>query len=303
MVLEGRIALKAVASFQPPAANGGAAVAPMSFDDPAQAMEWCRAQAELIPRLCSLALARGLDEDCWRLAYAMRDYFFAVKAFRPWAASHRTALLAAERCGDRWAQATTRNNLGMAFVEQGQTTAAEAQYRQALELLRAIDDRRGVAATLGHQAWANYAAGRHDAAVSLAERAIELHQRHDDRRSLAITDRTAALAYSKTGRHREALRLLAECREILSELDLPLDVAMMFNCLGDVHHAMGHFDQAGTFHALAAERSAACGGAGEQARAIKGQAAAAQSAGAHARARDLSQQASDLDAQGPAIVV
>jgi tetratricopeptide (TPR) repeat protein len=280
--------------YQPPEAAGKAAVAPVSFDDPAQAAQWCRAEAELIPRLCSLALELGLDDDCWRLAYAMRDHFFAVKAFTPWVASHRTALLAAERCGDRWAQAVTRNNLGLAYVEQGHVTAAEAQYRQALEALRAMGDQHGVAATLGHQAWANHAAGRHDLAISLASEAMELNRRHDDRRSLAIMDRTAALAYSKCGQHDKALRCLAECQEILAELDLPLDVAMMFNCMGEAQLAMGHCGKAGAFHALAAEQSAACGGIGEQARAIKGQAAAAREAGEATRARDLAQQAAAL---------
>ncbi len=261
--------------FRPPDADGKVPVALMSFEDRAQAMAWCHAEAALIPRLCSLALEHGLDDDCWRLAYAMRDYFFAVKAIKPWVASHHIALLAAERSGDQWAQATTRNNLGMAFVEQGQTQAAQAHYRRAHDLLRAIGDRQGMATTLGHQAWADYAAGRHEAAASLAEQARQLNRRNDDRRKLAIMDRTAALAYARSGRHRQALTLLAECQEILSELDLPLDDAMMLNCLGEVHSVMGQFGRARTFHALAAERSIACGGVGEQARAIRGLAAAA----------------------------
>jgi tetratricopeptide (TPR) repeat protein/transcriptional regulator with XRE-family HTH domain len=265
--------------FQPPSTDGKVTVAAMSFDDRAQAMTWCRAEAELIPRLCSLALEQGLDEECWHLAYAMRDYFFAVKAVRPWIASHYIALLAAQRSGDSWAQATTRNNLGMALVEQGQTRAAEEQYGQALAVLRDIDDRRGVATTLGHQAWANYAAGRHQAAISLAEQSRQLNRRHGDRRSLAIMDRTAALAYAKSGRYREALARLAECQEILSELNLPLDVAMMLNCRGEVRTAMGQFGRARTCHALAAERSAACEAVGEQARAIKGLAVATRAAG------------------------
>jgi hypothetical protein len=264
--------------FQPPGTDGKG-LAAMSFDDPADAMAWCRAEADLIPRLCALALEEGLDDECWRLAYAMRDYFFAVKATKPWIASHRIAVEAAERRGDQWAQAITRSNLGMALVEQGQTLAAERQYNKALGLLRAIEDRRGVATTLGHQAWASHAAGRHDAAVSLAGQARELNRRNDDRRSLAIMDRTAALAHAASGRPTEALRLLAECQEILSELDLPLDTAMMLNCLGEVHTVMGQFGKARTFHAIAAERSTACGGDGEQARAIKGLAAATRADG------------------------
>jgi tetratricopeptide (TPR) repeat protein len=216
-------------------------------------MNWCHAEAGNIPLLCSLAFERGLDNECWRLAYAMRDYFFAAGAFGPWVASHLIALASAERSEDSWAQAVTRNNLGMAYAVQRQFAAAGEQYGQALELLSSLGDRRGVAVTLGHQAWAS----------------------HDDRRSLAIMDRTAALAHSKAGRHHEALALLGECQDILTEFDLPLDVAMTDNCQGEVQLAMGHPGQAAEFHARAAERSRDCGGASELARARRGAAAAA----------------------------
>jgi hypothetical protein len=71
--------------------------------------------------------------------------------------------------------------------------------------------------------------------------------------------------------------LAGQCQEILTELDLPLDVAMTFTC-----------------YAFAAEQSIACGGIGEQARAVKGQAVAASAAGAGERAKDPYQQAALL---------
>lgn len=243
---------------------------PVKFDGAVAAMAWCRAEAELTPQLCALAYDLGFDAECWRLAYAMREYFFTVKAIEPWIASHRIALLAAERCGDRWAQAVTRNNLGIALAEQGHVRSAAAHYRQALDILGALDDERGVATTLGHQAWASYSTGRYGDATSLAERANALNRRYDNGRSLAIMDRIMALAYSKMGRHRQALSSLAECQEILSGLALPVDEAMTLNCLGEVHCAIGDFSQAREFHALAAERSAACGGLNEEHRALRG---------------------------------
>jgi tetratricopeptide (TPR) repeat protein/transcriptional regulator with XRE-family HTH domain len=277
--------------YQPP---GGGDEETTSFGDSAAAIAWCQAEAALLPRLCSLALEFDCYGDCWRLAYAMRDYFFRIRAFAPWVSSHRVALLAAERSGNAWAQAITRNNLGMAYAEQGGIEAAQAQYRQALELMRKVGDSQGVATTLGHQAWASHAAGQQEVAISLAVQANEVNRRHGNRRSLAIMDRTIALAYSRNGQYRESLGHLAECREILAELDLPLDVAMTFNCMGEVYCAMGQFAKAGTYHALAAEQSIACGGIGEQARAIKGQAAAACAAGEGERAKDLYQQAASL---------
>jgi transcriptional regulator with XRE-family HTH domain/tetratricopeptide (TPR) repeat protein len=265
--------------FQPADAKGEAAVVPLSFEGRAQAMRWCHEQARLIPQLCSLALEQELDEQCWRLAYAMRDYFFTVKAFGPWIDSHLIGLRGAEHCENKWAQAVTCNNLGMAYVEQRQVAEAMDQYDRALRLLSALGDRHGIAATLGHQAWARHAAGHHDAAIVLAEKAKTLSRRDGNLRSLAIMDRTAALAHSKLGQHREALSLLAECQEIVSGLDLPLDAAMTHNCLGEVHLALGHFGTAAEFHVLAAEQSRGCEGAGELDRAVRGQAAAAKAAG------------------------
>jgi tetratricopeptide (TPR) repeat protein/transcriptional regulator with XRE-family HTH domain len=260
--------------FRPHDTDGDITVAPLSFGDPARAMAWCRAEAGIIPQLCSLALERGLYEECWRLAYAMRDYFFAARALRPWTESHRVALLAAERRGDHWARAVTRSNLGMAYVEQGRIAEAQAQYGQALELLRAQGNHCGVAATLGHQAWASHAAGRHDAAIALAGEAMKLHREHDNQRSVAIMCRTAALAHSAAGRHDNALDLLDECDEILSGFGLVLDLAMTLNCRGEVRYATGHYDEAAALHDQAAEHSEACGGTGELARAVRGKAAA-----------------------------
>jgi tetratricopeptide (TPR) repeat protein len=280
--------------FQPSATGSEVAVSPVPVDDLTKAMAWCHAEVSLIPRICSVAFDLGLDAQCWRLAHAMRGYFFTVKAFGPWIASHRIALLAARRCGDLWAQAVTRNNLGMAYIEQGKIAAAETHYRRALELMRAVGDRRGEATTLGHQAWASHAAGQHDAALSLARQAITLNLGYDDRRSVAIMDRTAALACLNLGRHREALRHLIESQDILSELGLPLDIAMTLNGMGEVHCAMRDLDQAEAFHTLAAERSIACGGRGEQARAVRGLAVTARAAGAEPRAEELYQRAAAL---------
>jgi tetratricopeptide (TPR) repeat protein len=280
--------------FQPPGPGDDPVAVPEPLSGRAQAMAWSRAAAGLIPELCAVAFGLGRDADCWRLAYAMRDYFFAARAYEPWTASHRTALLAAQRCGDAWAQAVTRNNLGLAFVEQGRVAAAEAQYALALDQLSALGDDPGVAATLGHQAWAHHAAGRHDAAVASAGRAIAMHRRHGNQRSVAIMSRTAALAHAAGGRHREALRSLAECQEILSGLDLPLDVAMTFNCLGEVHRATGSLNQADAYYERAAEQSAAFGGRGEHARACAGRSAVARAAGEDARADDFARQAAAL---------
>jgi transcriptional regulator with XRE-family HTH domain/tetratricopeptide (TPR) repeat protein len=237
------------------------------FADRADAMGWCDEMAEHVPLLCSLAYELGLDDDCWRLAYAFRGYFFTAHALRPWATSHRIAVRAAERAGNQWAQAVTRNNLGLVLLEQGQPRAAEAQYRTALAIFRSLGDDHGVATTVGHQAWASHVAGLPDVAVSLCVKANELNRRQGNERCVAIMDRTAALAHCRLGQHPQALGCLAECQEIIGGLELPLDGAMLLNCLGEVRFAMGEFGPSADCHARAAEQAASCGGLAEAARA------------------------------------
>jgi transcriptional regulator with XRE-family HTH domain/tetratricopeptide (TPR) repeat protein len=284
--------------YLPPQAGAAATTAPaMRFTGASQALAWCGAAAEVVPGLCSLAFELGMDDECWRLAYALRGYFFTIKALRPWVASHRVALRAAQRQGDPWAQAVTRNNLGMALVERGQMSAAGAQYQRALQILSAIGDDRGRATTLGHQSWASHVAGLPGLAISQAGQAIAMHRQRDDARSVAIMCRTMALAYARLGKHQEAVKCLAECAEALTGLDLPLDEAMMLNCLGEVHGAEGDWDSAEEFHALAAERGAACGAISEEVRAIKGLAASARATGARGRSEVLRQRAARLSAR------
>jgi len=237
------------------------------FTDRGDAMGWCDEMAEHVPLLCSLAYELDHDDDCWRLAYAFRGYFFTVGALRPWATSHRIALRAAERAGNQWAQAMTRNNLGLVLLEQGRPRAAEAEYAAALDIFRLLGDDHGVASTLGHQAWASHVAGQSADAVDLATAANRLNRRHGNERSVAIMDRTAALAHSRLGQHALALDCLAECQEILGGVSLPLDEAMLLNCLGEVRFAMGEFDQAADCHARAGEQATSCGALAEAARA------------------------------------
>jgi hypothetical protein len=64
--------------FRPPDTGDAITAAPVQFDGAPAATAWCAAAADLIPQLCSLAYDLGLDAECWRLAYTMRSYFFAV---------------------------------------------------------------------------------------------------------------------------------------------------------------------------------------------------------------------------------
>ncbi len=242
----------------------------ITFPDRDQAFRWCDTELDTIVAVSRLAWNSGHDRQCWHLAYAMRGFFFIAKTYKQWIITHRLALQACQRSEDHWAQAVTRNNLGLALVEQGRTGPAEAQYHAALKLFDEMGDDRGRAATLGHLAWSSYLRARFRLARQHAEHALILYERHADRRGHAITTRTLALILAATGSHRVAVAHLESALAVFESLDLPVDAAMTLNCLGEVHFQADNPAAARQAHRRAAQAARTARSQFELARAVEG---------------------------------
>ncbi|HVQ91375.1 MAG TPA: tetratricopeptide repeat protein [Mycobacteriales bacterium] len=255
---------------RPPVEPYPGAAPPGPFPDADAAGEWARAEQDTLVAVCRLAAARGWDTACWQLAYMLRGYFFLAKARDAWLDTHRHALAAAERTGDDWAIAATRNNLGLALIERGQIHAAGEQHSRALPIFRRLGDGYGEAATLGHQAWAGYCTGSDVVAVRLGKQALALYERQDAGRGIGITLRTIAMAQTRLRRFAEADRDLRRALALFTELHLPLDAAMTLNNLGGLHAQLGRAPEAVRWFGQAIERAASCGSGYEQARAYDG---------------------------------
>jgi len=112
------------------------------FADVAEATAWCEQIRGLLPDVVELAYALGLDELCWRLAYAAESLLLNAGDLRSWKRVAETGMLAAER-----AQMPTGLSR-MAFVRggyrkmTGQIQAAVADYQIAIAHLAGGDDSR-----------------------------------------------------------------------------------------------------------------------------------------------------------------
>jgi tetratricopeptide (TPR) repeat protein/DNA-binding XRE family transcriptional regulator len=250
-------------------------VPPAAFPDARAANEWLRTEQDELVAVCRLASAQRWDAACWQLAYALRGYFFLAKTWDAWLETHRIALAAAERLGDDWAVAVTRNNLGLALIERGHLHAAGEQYGRALTVFRRLGDPHGEGATLGHLAWARYCAGHDAAAVRLGSQALALYEQEDARRGIGITLRTVAMAETRLRQFTAADRDMRRALALFTELDLPLDAAMTLNNLGGLHAQLGKASDAIRWFGQAVERAAACDSGYEKARAYDGLAATA----------------------------
>jgi tetratricopeptide (TPR) repeat protein len=228
-------------------------VPPVSY---AEALDWVRAEEANLVAVGRAAGQRGLDRICWQLAYTLRGYFFLTKSWSAWQISHEAALSSAIRLGDRWAEATTLNNLGLCAVEQDQLDLATARYQTAGVLFAQLEDEQGQFTAQANLAWVRFAQGRYEQFLAELGGAYEFYRRQAMTRNAAISLRGMALGEVALGRPERAVGQLQESLAIFRDLDLRLDVSIALNNLGEAHAAEGEPAAARQSHleALAAAR-------------------------------------------------
>ncbi|KUL34495.1 hypothetical protein ADL15_15545 [Actinoplanes awajinensis subsp. mycoplanecinus] len=280
--------------FRVPAVTPGPATAFARFTNPQAAARWLDEEQHNLARIVELAADSGHPEISWKLAYALRDFFFRTKQWATWVRTHEIALASAITCGDRWAIAVTRGNLGLAYAETERFPEAQEQYEEALRLFRGLADPYGEANTLGHQAWVMHCLAKYREAGELCRAALAFYEDRGLRRNAAITLRTMALAESALGMHRLALAHLDQARVIFAEDKLLLDETMTHNCLGEVHSRIADLTAARKHFRLAQKRGVRGGSTYEQARALRGLAELALRAGRPEQAEVFGRQAERL---------
>ncbi|GAA0513892.1 XRE family transcriptional regulator [Saccharopolyspora thermophila] len=211
-----------------------------------------------------------LDRRVWQLAYTMRGYYFLTKQWKDWTQTHELALAATQRTGDRYAEAQTRNNLGLALLEQGHWDLAAEHYDRARELFEAVGDIHGVSNALANRATVLHYRGDLEAALRENERALACYEQSGSDRNVAITLRSMALIEIDLGRFDDAVARLERATASFSDLGLQMDRAMALNCLGEAHHRAGNDAAARRAHEQALMVSNDCGSRFEYARAQHG---------------------------------
>ena len=243
---------------------------PVSLDDYDGALAWLTTERRNLVAVCVAAGRHGLDVACWQLAYALRGYYYVVKPLGDWVVTHRAALAATRRLRDWRAEASTRNNLGLAYLELGRPEAAAHQYRRAAELADRAGDRHGVQTARANHAWLRFTQRRYaDFLVEIAP-AYTFYVRAAAHRNAAITLRGMGLAEGELGRLDEAVTHLHEALSVFAEFELRLDVAMTLNALGDVYLRAGAATDAERAYRRGLAAADACGSRFERDRARRG---------------------------------
>ncbi|HEY7224690.1 MAG TPA: NB-ARC domain-containing protein [Micromonosporaceae bacterium] len=238
--------------------------------DGAQALALLAAERDNLLRVCELASASGLHQQCWQLAFALRGYYFVTKQYDDCVSTHNLALKSAIALGDVPAQVYAHNNLGLASIERGDIDTAAEHYRMALGLANRVGDRLGAATAHANLGWATLWRGDCVGALDEFMPALTFYRRRRLRRNTAITLRGVAIAQARVGLIREARRHLQAALRTFEDLGLDVDAAMARNCLAEISCASGDTNAAIESHRRAIELASAAGSQFEVARAHLG---------------------------------
>jgi tetratricopeptide (TPR) repeat protein len=265
--------------------------APESFANFGQAMAWFEAEHAVLVAAVTLAVRQGFDTCAWQLPWALASFLDRRAHWHDWEAVQRTAVAAAQRLGDKAAQAHSRRGLGHVCVVLGSYQDAHDQFEHALRLYSELGDRIGQARAHHDTAWSYGKQGRFQEGLDHSQQALRLARAAGD-------CPTEAKALNGIGWHSAHLgnyqRALASCQQALDlarDLGSRFEQAGAWDSLGYARDHLGDHAEAITCynHALSVYRE--LGDRYYQARTLARLGDTCQAAGQPQAARDARQQA------------
>jgi tetratricopeptide (TPR) repeat protein len=268
----------------PPPPPSPSFVDALTFADRESAVAWYAAEHRVLLAAVERAGAEQCDAHAWQLAFHLAPYLHPRGFWHDQAVIGQIALHAAQRLGDRLAQAHTHRAIGAAYGQLGLLDEARGEYERtlslcqrtgdrltaarthlslawvwerlqdpaqsvphterALVLSRAAGDRAGEARALNALGWAHALTGGYELAVRHCDQALLLTQELDDREGQAWTWDSLGYAHSHLGDHRRAVACYQRAADIVAELADPYTESEVLTALGDAYEAAGDPDAA-----------------------------------------------------------
>ena len=216
-----------------------AGVEPEPLADAGQALAWFDAERPVLKAATAQALEDGFDTYACQIPWAMARFLDLRGHWIDWAATEQTGLAAAERLGDRPAQAGAHLRLGFARGRLGGYREAYDHLEQALAIYTELGDRTGQGNAENALTLILQIEGRDAEALSHAERALELFMAAGDRFEQATTLNAVGWFHTRLGDHRQALHYCGQALDLLRGLGSLQAEAGTWDSLGYAHHHLG----------------------------------------------------------------
>ncbi|MHC5902793.1 AfsR/SARP family transcriptional regulator [Streptomyces sp. S6] len=216
------------------------------------AMAWFTADHSVLSAALQQAARDGFDGHVWQLAAALSTYHQRAVMWAEWAAAHTAALAAAERLGDRAAQACALRNIANAESSLGHQVDARARLDRAMRLYRELDDPAGEAHTHLALGRVSTRQERRTEALVHSRRAVELFGVAGERGWQGMALNNVGWDHTMLGRHRQAVDLGRQALALLEGAGHASGEAHTWDTLGYAHHHLGEYAQAAACYERAA---------------------------------------------------
>jgi tetratricopeptide (TPR) repeat protein len=153
------------------------------------------------------------------------------------------ALAISRETGDRQGEGTDLGSLGNCYYELGQITRAIDLYEQALPIAREAGDRQGEAAYLGSLGNCHANLGQVSQAIDLYEQALPIARETGDRQGEALLLGGLGNRYRQLGQMARAIDLYEQALAIDREIGYRYGEALHLADLGGAHGNLGWWDQ------------------------------------------------------------
>ncbi len=229
--------------YKVPLETSDSDVPALAFTAAQDALAWYDSERVNVVAATRQAAAAGRDDIAWRLPAPLLNIFDSRGGWADLIATHRVALEAARRVGNRAGEAWVLNNLGLALAATSDSEGLRC-LEQSLELRREIGDRVGEAQSAGNLADAYTRLGRPEEAVELFVRCGELSQEVGNRYGEGVAQTNLGAALLDLGRPAEAVDPLAAARARFDDMGVLDGVGYASYHLGRAYRALGQSQQA-----------------------------------------------------------
>ncbi|MFY1596800.1 AfsR/SARP family transcriptional regulator [Micromonospora sp. WMMD737] len=215
---------------------------PGGFPDRAAALGWLDAERGVLVAAVAAAAAEGVPEAAWRLAQALRPYFWLRRSTVEWRATELAGREAAIAAGAQHALAAGSFGLGMADINFGRYAEAVGHLRAAAMTSRAVGWTAGEASAVGILGIAFSELGR------LTEAAEHYRQSYDLNRQLGRVGSQAnnlgnlGLLELRLGDFPSAARHLQSCVDLYAELGGGQHDGVYLAGCAQAHRHLGNLD-------------------------------------------------------------
>jgi DNA-binding SARP family transcriptional activator len=221
-----------------------AGVEPEHIGTAGQALAWFEAEDQVLMAGAGRALEAGFDTHVWQITWALSRFLDIGGRWHDWAALERVALAAAERLGDRTAEAFAHQRFGFASARLGSYDDAYAHLELALIIHSELENHAGKANVHNSLAITLNFQGRYREALSQAQQALEEWTVAGDRSGRAVGLNSVGWFHVVLGDYEEALTYCQQALDMFRDLGSQEGVANVLDSLGYAHQQLGNLSEA-----------------------------------------------------------